>query len=292
MKMPRFTVIAAIFFLLSGAVDAAEKDPKQTPSGQFSETVETLLATMTATKYQHNTEIDEDAGVWKCDCSGLIGHILRCHFPEAYLHIDGKTRPERVRPLAANFCETFIAAGKKGSKGNPWRQIAKAEDLRPGDILAWKKRKIEEGSTTGHVLMIASIPKIEKNGLYHARVIDSTRGLHANDTRTQESLGVGSGEMWLSADKDRKLNGFKNNAGKAVSTKNTLAVGRIIKITGATTPPRIEDRFYLGLTTGSAKSLAKKRGVASRMIKEDGETHSVTRKVDKTRVNFVIKKGN
>jgi hypothetical protein len=291
MKFSNFTVVAVILLLLSGTPDATEQETKQTPSGQFAKIVETLLADMTVTEYQHDTEIDEDAGVLKCDCSGLIGHVLRRHFPEAYLHVDGKTRPDRVRPLAANYCETFIAAGEKDGEKYPWKQIAKVEDLRPGDIFAWKKRKIVKGETTGHVLMIQSIPKRQKGGLYRVRVVDSTRSPHANDTRTSKTLGVGSGEMWLSADEDGRLNGFQVSARSGVSMKNILSAGRIVEVVGATPPLCIDDRDYLQLETETARSLADKRGLKSRVIEEDGETHSVTRKVDKTRVNFVIAKG-
>ena len=42
---------------------AAEKDSKRGPSTRFSEIVETILVGMTASQYQHNTEIDEEAGI-------------------------------------------------------------------------------------------------------------------------------------------------------------------------------------------------------------------------------------
>jgi len=291
MKTHNIIASIAISFLLSGLLAAAEKEPAVNPSARFAEIVEALLADMTATEYQHKTEIDEEAGVLKCDCSGLIGHVLRNHFPEAYLHVDGSSRPDRVRPLAANFCETFIAANEKEGKGSPWKPITKIEDLRPGDIFAWKKRKIVKGESTGHVLMIAGLPKREEGGLFRFRVIDSTRSPHANDTRTPKSLGVGAGEMWLSADDDGRLNGFKVSEHSKLSMKNTVAAGRIVNITGATGPNRMDDRDYLQLKTDAAHQLAKKRELKSRVIEEDGETYPVTRKVEKARVNFVIEKG-
>ena len=282
-------ITSAILLLISSGVIA--KEAPKTPSSQFAQIVETLLADMTSSTYQHKTEINEETGVWNCDCSGLIGHILRRHFPEAYLHVDGPTRPERARPLAANYCETFLAAGQKKLQVSPWKQITKVTDLRPGDIFAWKNLKIVKGKSTGHVLMIAGIPKLDDNGLYRVRIIDSTRGLHANDSRTQETLGVGSGDIWLSADKDGKLNGFKNSNRRPLTLKHTIAAGRIVTLTGPVTPTNKEDRDYLNLTPEAAQALAKKRNLKSRIISQDGESISVTRKIEKNRINFVIEAG-
>ncbi|MDC0321718.1 hypothetical protein OAL30_02630, partial [Akkermansiaceae bacterium] len=58
--------------------------------------------------------------------------------PEAYLYVDGPTFPNRVRPLAANYYETFIKYGQNEHNSSPWREITKVSDLLPGDILAWK----------------------------------------------------------------------------------------------------------------------------------------------------------
>lgn len=282
--------ITAAILCLTASGTFAKETPKA-PSTQFAQIVETLFAEMTASKYQHKTEINEETKVWNCDCSGLIGHILRRHFPEAYLHVDGPTRPTRVRPLAANYCETFLAAGQKTSKGGPWKQITIVTDLRPGDIFAWKSLKIVKGKSTGHVLMIAGTPKLDDNGLYLVRVIDSTRGLHANDSRTQDTLGVGSGEIWLSADKDGKLNGFKNSNRRSLSLKNTISAGRIITLSGPAAPANKEDEAYLNLIPEAAQALAKKRGLKFRIISQDGKTIPVSRKVEKARLNFVIENG-
>ncbi|MEJ6636663.1 MAG: hypothetical protein QNL77_13215 [Akkermansiaceae bacterium] len=278
-------------FLLTGLLNAREQDQPQSPSTQFSEILEAFFTEMKETTYQHKTEIDEKSGVWKCDCSGLIGHILRQNFPEAYLHVDGPSLPGRIRPLSVNYCETFIRAGKKEGQNHPWKQITQVKDLQPGDILAWKNTKIVKGKSTGHTLMIAGLPKLDKNDFYRIRIIDSTTAPHANDTRTKKSNGVGAGEIWLSADKDGKLKGYKNNAQKSLVTKNTIAVGRLRKITGPATPLLLEDHDYLQLDTEAARLLAKKRDLKSRVISEDLKTHSVTRKIEKKRINFVIVKG-
>lgn len=283
-------MIRILFLFLTVSRVLAEDRP-EAPSAYFSQIVETLLVEMNESKYQHTTEIDEKTGVWNCDCSGLMGHILRRHFPEAYLHVDGPTRPERTRPLAANFCETFIATGEKNTKGIPWKRIIKVIDLRPGDLFAWKSLKIVKGKSTGHVLMIAGTPKLDDNGLYRVRVVDSTRGLHANDSRTQETLGVGSGDIWLSADKDGNLNGFKNSHRRSVSLKNTVAAGRITRLEGRVIPDKKEDRAFLNLAPEEAQTLAKQRGLRSRIIMQEGKSVAVSRKIEKSRLNFIIENG-
>lgn len=289
MKIQSLILLASTCFFLAGTQALIGKEVPQSPSLQFATIVEKHLTEMTATNYQHKTEIDEQAGVWKCDCSGLIGHILRRNFPEAYLHVDGPSLPGRIRPLSANYCETFLAAGQK--KNHPWKPITRVQDLRPGDIFAWKKTKIIKGKSTGHTFMIASIPKLEENGLYSVRVVDSTGALHDNDTRPEGTDGVGTGDMWLSADEEGRFNGFKVNKQRSLSTKHILAAGRIQKVTGPSTPLHQEDRDYLQLEISAAKKLAEERSLQTRIIAEDGEVFSVSRKIEKTRLNFVVASG-
>ncbi|MDB4373968.1 hypothetical protein N9170_02665 [Akkermansiaceae bacterium] len=68
-------------------------------------------------------------------------------------------------------------------------------------------------------------------------------------------------------------------------------MGRLRKITGPATPLLLEDHDYLQLDTEAARLLAKKRDLKSRVISEDLKTHSVTRKIEKKRINFFIVKG-
>ncbi len=81
-------------------------------------------------------------------------------------------------------------------------------DVRPGDILAWRKTDIEQGVSSGHTLMIASLPEEERDDRIRVRVIDSTRKPHANDTRPSGTLGVGAGDMWFTTDRDGEPIGF------------------------------------------------------------------------------------
>lgn len=281
-------IVSTLLFLFIAVPHAGAKEASNNPSSRFAKILETHLAKMTASRYQHKTEIDEKSGVWNCDCSGLIGHILRRHFPEAYLRVDGPTFTNRIRPLAANFCETFIESGQNKHKASSWKQITKINNLLPGDIFAWKSLKIVKGKSTGHVLMIAGTPKLDKNGLYRVRIIDSTTRLHANDSRTKNTPGAGSGDIWLSADKNGNLNGFKNSRLGSLNLKNTIAAGRLISLSGPATPAKKVDHAYLKLTYEAARALAEKRGLKSRIISQEGKTFSVSRKIEKSRVNFII----
>ena len=281
-------IAPALFFLSAAILNASAKEASNKASFRFAKILETHLSLMKSSRYQHKTEINEKAGVWNCDCSGLIGHILRRHFPEAYLYVDGPTFPNRVRPLAANYCETFIKYGQNEHNGSPWREITKVSDLLPGDILAWKSLKIVKGKSTGHVLMIASNPKLDKNGLYLVRIIDSTTGLHANDSRTKHSPGLGSGNIWLSADKEGNLNGFKSNLHRSLNLKNTIAAGRIVPLSGPASPANKGDQAYLNITPEAARVLAKKQGFKCRIISQDGKTFSVPRKTEKSCLDFII----
>ena len=140
----------------------------------FASRIEELLATTNVTSYQHKTQIDEANGIVRCDCSGLIGYVLRRHFPSAYDALDGVEAPWRSRPLAVTFYETFHASNED-SRETAWRQIHKLTNVVPGDLIAWRKTTLKKGSTTGHVLMVAGLPKIVGSGLVQIRTIDSTR---------------------------------------------------------------------------------------------------------------------
>ena len=84
------------------------------------------------------------------------------------------------------------------------------------------------------------------------------------------------------------LNGFKNSRLGSLNLKNTIAAGRLISLSGPATPAKKVDHAYLKLTYEAARALAEKRGLKSRIISQEGKTFSVSRKIEQSRVNFII----
>ena len=272
------------------------------PESPLALRVEGLLENMTDTLYQAQTEIDEESGSLRCDCSGLIGYVLRNYFPEAYLSLRGAESPWRTRPYSVTYYETFVSSGEKGSGTGGWRRIRSMMDVQPGDVLAWRKKSIKQGVSTGHTCMIAGLPIKEPDGRVRVRVIDSTTALHTNDTRPPGTTGVGAGDMWFNVNDAGESTGFFVDGTRVKANSNKLAIGRLIKEPGTSTDssPAVaareyasvpEDARFIGLDKAIAIELAEKNGHPWRIVLEDKSIYPVSMKIQDDRINFVIKRG-
>lgn len=268
----------------------------------FAAQVEEVLAGLKDTKYQSKTVVDPKNGVFRCNCSGLISHILRNHFPESYLTVRGTKAPWKVRPLAVTFYETFMAAGENSATKPGWRKVPKMMEVKPGDIIAWRKLSLIQGLNTGHVCMIAGFPTLEEDGRVRVRIVDSTSGRHFNDTRPKGVKGVGAGEMWFAINDAGEPIGYWMNEKSKRSKTNKIAVGRLvpIKVSGALHPQETivaalvgdsEDLDFVGLSADEAVRLADKRNIEHRIIVENGSRKAISKILDDERVNFVVKDG-
>jgi len=214
-------VLLAVGLLSSSHVFAQD----DSPGSKMAMRLEAMLGKMESTQYQARTEIDEKKNSYKCDCSGLVCYLLRSDFPIAYQQLDGVESPWRARPFSVTFYETFIRAGK--TKVDGWERINKLMEARPGDVLSWRKKKITKGVSTGHTLVIAGVPKMEKDGRVRVRVIDSTRKIHAEDSRPEGTNGVGAGIMWFEVDDvGAPVRLYVDGSGKR-SQAMMIAIGRL-----------------------------------------------------------------
>ena len=266
------------------ADDSYSTDP---PGSVFAERIEGVLSAMKETAYQHTTEIDLRNGSVKCDCSGLIGFMLRQDFPEAYLSLDGEESPWRKRPLSVTYYETFVAAGDQNNRG-PWRRVVKLMDAQPGDIMAWRKKKIRQGSTTGHTCMIAGRPQLQPDGTVRVRLIDSTRGSYANDTRPTGTTGVGAGIKTFIVSKAGEPAGYFVDDRRVTAR---IAIGRIISLQPQLTRQKSAlspDSSFIGLNIAAAERRAKAQELDFRIIRRDGKPQPVKWKIQSVRLNFVI----
>lgn len=249
----------------------------EAPGAVFASRVEHLLETTTETSYQHKTMINETAGAVHCDCSGLIGYVLRNEIPEAYISLRGVEAPWRMRPLAVTYYETFQAA-RQNSNCGMWSEITKLMDVVPGDIIAWRKPNIEQGSTTGHVLMVAGYPEVRKDRLIRVRIIDSTRN--------SKRQGIGE---------DFKVFAI-NSHGEPISysvgqqqRKAEIAIGRMRAVKQL--PKDCRDEAYVGLDLEASMALAEKRKLTARVIRQDGMPKAVSFEIQLNRLNFVVRGG-
>lgn len=273
-----FTATLAITGVFaSSACHAQDQLITEKPGSVFASRVEKLLAGTKQTSYQHTTKIDEENGTVHCDCSGLIGFVLRQEFPEAYLSLRGDESPWRLRPLAVTYYETFLEVGENSEQAE-WHQVKTLMDAVAGDVIAWRKPTIERGSTTGHVLMVAGQPKVVADGLVRVRIIDSTR----NSTRQ----GFGEGFKTFTVNKSGKPTGYI--VGKKQRTA-LIAIGRINRSKEPTTDP--QDAKFVGKDIEAVNQIAKTLQLKTRIVRQNQTPKTVPWKIDPKRLNFVVEAG-
>lgn len=284
--------LLALMLAISQTVGFAEDSATEPAVGlKFAARMERLLASMNETVYQHTTAIDERNGSIKCDCSGLVGYVLRQEFPEAYVSLRGQESPWRTRPLSVTYYETFMAAAANSNPVGAWQRVIRLMDVEPGDILAWRKKTIERGSTTGHTCMVASRPELQPDGTVRVRLIDSTRSPHANDTRPAGTTGFGAGLKSFLINDDGEPIGYLSGERRV---KVSIAVGRLKALRSIANDPRIaktEDSSFVGMTAAAAEKLAEMRQLETRIIRQDGKPQAVKMRVINDRLNFVIEDG-
>ena len=155
----------------------------------------------------------------------------------------------------------------------------------PGDVLAWRKKNLKAGSSTGHVCMIAGKPEKVGDGKVRIRVIDSTRSPHENDTRPDGKAGMGAGYKTFLVDADGACIGYIVGQ-RDVKTK--VAVGRLKKARAATS--HTADADFIGLTTTKAIERAKQLERSWRIIRKEGKPETLKWLISDDRLNFVIEK--
>lgn len=162
---------------------------------------------MTTTLYQHQTRVDRTAGSYRYDCVGFVSYALKQAAPQAresaFKALDIK--PGRI-PTPAMYVAFFASLTEKPQPG--WQAVAKASDLRPGDVVAWERIT---PTSNGHAVVIATVPVAGPEGTWVVEVYDSTASPHGDDSRPNDRRaevlatngqrsGLGHGVMAFTAD--------------------------------------------------------------------------------------------
>lgn len=160
-------------------------------------TLGNISSSLTWSEYSTGLSVNEKAGVYKFDCSGLVYWVLRKAAPRAARW--SAAGLER-RPLARDF-QRRIARIPLGEAKYGWRRIAKVTELQAGDVVAWIKPEEIRSPNTGHVAFVLLPPRRLEgySNAYLLRIADSSRLLHDEDTRTDRD-GFGFGTILLVTD--------------------------------------------------------------------------------------------
>lgn len=218
--MARFSSL--LFLMLLLVLIAAA--PSNQPSSPLTARAHRMLESMKETSYQHTTKIDEAAGEYHCDCSGLVGYLLRKDLPE---HFRAIRFPEKSkRPRAVHFTDHFLSAPTMAEKDTLWLRVERLVDARAGDLIAWKKDPQPETGSTGHVVLVDGSPLRVAENLYSVVIIDSTTSPHLEDTRKPGTGGVGRGTLFIRTDDAGRPVSRSHKSEKGPFVKFPMAIGR------------------------------------------------------------------
>ena len=189
--------------------------------------------TMQSTQYQHKTQVDPTDGNYRYDCVGFVSYALKLAAPQAR---ESAFKTLEIKPgwfpTPGKYAAFFASLEKKSQPG--WLAVAKASELRPGDIVAWQR---ETATSNGHAVVIASVPVAGPDGIWIVEVFDSTSSPHSEDSRPSDPRaqalpengrrsGLGRGVMAFTADPvSGALNGYRWSL-KAKTDICPIAAGR------------------------------------------------------------------
>lgn len=151
--------------------------------------LERIQRTQRDTAYQHRTRVRERIGRYRWDCSGMVSWVVHRAAPRAGRAI-GADR------TSARGIHRLITRAPLGRARRGWERLAHIEDVRPGDVFAWRTPEGSPSRHTGHTGFTLERPR-PVPGLrdaYAIRVADSVVGPHQDDTRprgTEGGLGFG-----------------------------------------------------------------------------------------------------
>lgn len=178
----------------------AEPDPRMEPASRPARKLlalkDEIQATMTHTAYEHRTRIRRKEGIYVWDCSAMAGWMLRKVAPRA------RKAMNKGRPVARDFYRQIKDSPTRRAKDG-WRRLAHIEDVRPGDMFAWKRPPDFPSRNTGHVgfALGPARPVPEWPGAYTLRILDATSLPHEGDTRaSKEGGGIGEGTILFMTD--------------------------------------------------------------------------------------------
>jgi hypothetical protein len=199
-------VLGALALLASVSITpdlARAEAPKADPPGQVLRVLSRIQERMRVSKYTHTTRVDEKAGRYEFDCSGMASWVLRRAAPKAHGAVTYRGKTER--PLARDFYSQIAATrGDKPRYG--WQRVQRVSEAKAGDVIAWLRPKELKSVNTGHVAFLTSDPKkVSMPSLdltaYLIRIADASRYQHEDDTRADTDMtGFGIGTIVVLAD--------------------------------------------------------------------------------------------
>ena len=164
---------------LPPAPPPVEAEPATRAARRVLEVVERVRTSVRTSRYQHRRQVRERDGVFHWDCSLMVEWVLERAAPRSVRHLDALSRP-----LAVHFVQAIERAPTRGYRRG-WQRIERIQDVRPGDVFAWRRPDGFPSRNTGHVGFVLGAPRAVPGapGMFAVRVADATASLHQDDTR-------------------------------------------------------------------------------------------------------------
>jgi len=185
------------------------------------------LALLKTSKYQHKTDVSEPEGRFNYDCSGFLDYALRHIAREAYAELP-ISKPRDKRPLAQDFYTLFSGLSQPSVH---WQRVRKPMDLVPGDIVSWLRPPDNDSHNTGHVMLVRDTPRLNPREADEVLipVMDSTRSPHAQDSRSKDHTGLGTGTIGVIIDAQGLPVSYRWRGGQSKREETTpIAFGRLL----------------------------------------------------------------
>jgi len=177
--------------------------------------------------------VDEAAGHYELDCSGLACYALQRVLPRHYQALQAMARAPRL--TARMFQGVFAGLPTRPEGKNGWRQIARAADARPGDIIAWKSASPKPGST-GHVVLCDGVPSVTPQGLVRLPIIDSTSRQRWDTPEAKGQTGLGRRALYLAVDAEGRPTAYSFSPASKL-TEHPISIGRAVAFPAGYQPP-------------------------------------------------------
>lgn len=231
--VPSFSVVIVSIACLCLPGKGKAEEPAPVAESPLLIEARTEFSSMKSTFYQPKTQVDREAGSYRYDCVGFVSYALKHATPEAWATVFKATgiAPGRI-PSPPKYQAFFASLATTPQPG--WQAVAKAAELRAGDVVAWEHRT---KTAVGHAVILAAAPVAAGEGAWQVEVYDSTGSPHTDDSRPGDERaqplaesgrrsGLGRGKLVLIADPvSGALTGLRWSV-KAAEVTVPIAAGR------------------------------------------------------------------
>lgn len=192
--------------------------------------------TTTCPSYQLSNGIcQSQCTVVRTDCSGLGNYLLQYALAPVtnnWLNVI-KTAQKINRPTAASYAGFFRNISTTIQSGSLFVRIARVADLQKGDMLGVA---YNTSGSTGHFMFVMAPPLEVSSSVFSVWIMDSSNGVHSNDTRKAagctSGCGLGTGTIYLQVDTvGAPINFYWSNPSYTpVSGVTAFGMGRVLPL--------------------------------------------------------------